>query len=202
MVTTDAQRTHEGQKAITIAHHEHVVLRKSFRQTAQTKIRRRIMRRFIWVYAFKCYLVMQGTSVPSERIFSTAGDLVSAHRACLDPDNVDILVGNDPGGIAGTTGGIAVTVGTVGTVNISLCSVGMCWNRILKAFANSLDPDETTERGTDRQTDRQTETDRWMDRQTETDRWADRQRRTDRQTDRQTDRWADRQTDEQTQADR
>ncbi|KAH3787121.1 hypothetical protein DPMN_165242 [Dreissena polymorpha] len=28
---------------------------------------------------------MQGTSVPSERIFCTAGDLASAHRACLDP---------------------------------------------------------------------------------------------------------------------
>ncbi|XP_052263805.1 E3 SUMO-protein ligase ZBED1-like [Dreissena polymorpha] len=38
------------------------------------------------------YLVMQGTSVPSERIFSTAGDLVSAHRACLDPENVDMLI--------------------------------------------------------------------------------------------------------------
>ncbi|KAH3837169.1 hypothetical protein DPMN_110549 [Dreissena polymorpha] len=34
---------------------------------------------------------MQGTSVPSERIFFTAGDHVSAHRACLDPDSVDML---------------------------------------------------------------------------------------------------------------
>ena len=41
--------------------------------------------------AAKC-LVMQGTSVPSERVFSTAGDLVSAHRACLDPGNVDMLI--------------------------------------------------------------------------------------------------------------
>ncbi|KAH3796046.1 hypothetical protein DPMN_149610 [Dreissena polymorpha] len=35
---------------------------------------------------------MQGTSVPSERIFSTAGDPVSAHRACLDPGDVDMLI--------------------------------------------------------------------------------------------------------------
>ena len=35
---------------------------------------------------------MQGTSIPSERIYSTAGDLVSAHRACLDPDHVDMLM--------------------------------------------------------------------------------------------------------------
>ncbi|KAH3738724.1 hypothetical protein DPMN_045365 [Dreissena polymorpha] len=35
---------------------------------------------------------MQGTSVPSEKIFSTAGDPVSAHRDCLDPGNVDMLI--------------------------------------------------------------------------------------------------------------
>jgi hypothetical protein len=35
---------------------------------------------------------MQGTSVPSERIFCTAGDLASAHRACLDPDNVEMII--------------------------------------------------------------------------------------------------------------
>ncbi|KAH3814685.1 hypothetical protein DPMN_143191 [Dreissena polymorpha] len=34
---------------------------------------------------------MQGTSVPSERILSTAGYLVSALRACLDQDNFDML---------------------------------------------------------------------------------------------------------------
>ena len=37
---------------------------------------------------------MEGTSVPSERMFSTAGDLVSAHRACLDSGNVNKHVGN------------------------------------------------------------------------------------------------------------
>ena len=35
---------------------------------------------------------MQGASVPSERIFATEGDLVIAHRACLDSDNVDMLI--------------------------------------------------------------------------------------------------------------
>ncbi|XP_019615941.1 PREDICTED: zinc finger BED domain-containing protein 4-like [Branchiostoma belcheri] len=40
----------------------------------------------------KRYLVVPGTSVPSERVFSTAGDLVSAERACLDPDNVNVLL--------------------------------------------------------------------------------------------------------------
>ncbi|KAH3820969.1 hypothetical protein DPMN_122722 [Dreissena polymorpha] len=44
------------------------------------------------IVKFKCYLVMQGASVPSERIFATEGDLVIAHRACLDSDNVDMLI--------------------------------------------------------------------------------------------------------------
>ena len=38
------------------------------------------------------YLIIQGTSVASERVFSTTGDLVSAQRACLLPENVDKLV--------------------------------------------------------------------------------------------------------------
>ena len=37
-------------------------------------------------------LVKQGTSVPSERVFSAARYLVSAHRACLDPGHVDMLL--------------------------------------------------------------------------------------------------------------
>lgn len=38
------------------------------------------------------YLSIAGTSVPSERLFSAAGNLVSAKRSCLKSDNVDILL--------------------------------------------------------------------------------------------------------------
>ncbi|CAL9691797.1 unnamed protein product [Knipowitschia caucasica] len=38
------------------------------------------------------YLAVPGSSVPSERVFSTAGDIVTAKRSTLSPDNVDILV--------------------------------------------------------------------------------------------------------------
>ncbi|XP_071083855.1 E3 SUMO-protein ligase ZBED1-like [Haliotis cracherodii] len=38
------------------------------------------------------YLEVPATSVPSERVFSTAGDIVSGQRASLSPDNVDVLV--------------------------------------------------------------------------------------------------------------
>lgn len=40
----------------------------------------------------KSYLCIPGTSVPSERIFSTAGDIVSAQRACLKAQNVDMMI--------------------------------------------------------------------------------------------------------------
>lgn len=40
----------------------------------------------------KCYLAVQATSVASERVFSTAGDIVTAQRAALFPENVDILI--------------------------------------------------------------------------------------------------------------
>lgn len=38
------------------------------------------------------YLCIPATSVASERVFSTAGDLVSAQRACLSSDQVDWLI--------------------------------------------------------------------------------------------------------------
>lgn len=40
----------------------------------------------------KIYLCVQATSVASERIFSTAGDIVTATRSCLDSDHVDQLI--------------------------------------------------------------------------------------------------------------
>ena len=38
------------------------------------------------------YLCVQASSVASERMFSSAGDIVTATRACLDPENVDRLI--------------------------------------------------------------------------------------------------------------
>ncbi|XP_061189595.1 E3 SUMO-protein ligase ZBED1-like [Saccostrea echinata] len=40
----------------------------------------------------KKYLCIPGTSVPSERVFSTAGDIVSAQRANLKSKHVDMLI--------------------------------------------------------------------------------------------------------------
>ena len=40
----------------------------------------------------KKYLSVPGTSVPSERVFSTAGDIVSGQRACLKAKHVDRLI--------------------------------------------------------------------------------------------------------------
>lgn len=40
----------------------------------------------------KHYLAVPATSVLSERVFSTAGDIVTASRSALTPDNVDKLI--------------------------------------------------------------------------------------------------------------
>ncbi len=39
----------------------------------------------------KSYLGIPATSIPSERVFSTAGDIATAQRASLSPDNVDMM---------------------------------------------------------------------------------------------------------------
>ena len=40
----------------------------------------------------KKYLAIPATSVPAERVFSTAGNIVNQKRACLLPENVNLLV--------------------------------------------------------------------------------------------------------------
>jgi len=40
----------------------------------------------------KRYLCVVATSVPSERIFSDAGNIINAKRSCLDTDTVDMLI--------------------------------------------------------------------------------------------------------------
>ncbi|XP_041468262.1 E3 SUMO-protein ligase ZBED1-like [Lytechinus variegatus] len=40
----------------------------------------------------KKYLTLPATSVPSERVFSSAGNIVNKKRSCLEPENVDMLV--------------------------------------------------------------------------------------------------------------
>lgn len=38
------------------------------------------------------FLAIPATSVASERVFSTAGDIVTSQRAALSPENVDLLI--------------------------------------------------------------------------------------------------------------
>ena len=40
----------------------------------------------------KKYLSVCATSCPSERVFSTGGNIVTPHRSCLKPDKVDKLI--------------------------------------------------------------------------------------------------------------
>lgn len=40
----------------------------------------------------KDVLATPATSVPSERVFSKAGELISARRSCLKSDNVDMIL--------------------------------------------------------------------------------------------------------------
>lgn len=40
----------------------------------------------------KRYLSISATSVPSERVFSTAGDILTANRSVFSPENVDKLI--------------------------------------------------------------------------------------------------------------
>jgi len=54
------------------------------------------LRSSVWKHFGFCkdeiFLCIPGTSVPAERVFSTAGDIVNAQRSVLRPDHVDQLI--------------------------------------------------------------------------------------------------------------
>ena len=40
----------------------------------------------------KAVIGIPATSTPSERLFSTAGNIVTKKRSCLNPENVDVIL--------------------------------------------------------------------------------------------------------------
>lgn len=51
------------------------------------------MHNYPLLYKFSVpHLCLQGTSVPSERVFSTAGDIITKKRNRIDPDMVNMLM--------------------------------------------------------------------------------------------------------------
>ena len=40
----------------------------------------------------RCLLAIPATSVQSERVFSSAGNIITSQRACLSPDNANMLI--------------------------------------------------------------------------------------------------------------
>ena len=40
----------------------------------------------------KAVICIPATSTPSEKLFSAAGDVVNKRRACLNPENVDVIL--------------------------------------------------------------------------------------------------------------
>ncbi|KAH3808908.1 hypothetical protein DPMN_137268, partial [Dreissena polymorpha] len=94
----------------------------SYKQTAQTLMRRRIMQRLIWVYnVCQCW-----------------NRILKAFANMLDPDETpqNVASHQDPNSDD-------ILADQCLPQEFVQAPRGWCGNRILKAFANSLDPDET-----------------------------------------------------------